>query len=146
MRHLIGLLFLLLSTVSASAAQYALVNVASNAVVERRDFATTPPDVSRKGIKWLPVVAVDPAFDSTTQNRSGPVTTVNASQVTDTWTVVNKTPAEIDDDKAGQISRLNVATFRALCHLKNETRRLSTPSLPAWTQAECATAFKGLLP
>lgn len=62
-----------------------------------------------KALGWLPVVLVDPAFDGTTQVRTGPVggqmgdaVTANADNVTVTYSVRDKTAQEIDDEKDEQ--------------------------------------------
>lgn len=129
----------------ARAGEYVLLD-GQNTILQRGGFDTRPPDPVGKGWRWFPVFRTDPPYDAATQVKTGPVTTIGPSDVTMVWTVRAKTAQELDDAKGDKISAIDMATFRALCHLKNETRRLSTPSLPAWTQAECLTAFKSLLP
>ncbi len=59
-----------------------------------------------KALGWLPVVLTDPAFDSATQVRTGPVggqlgdlVPVNADNVAVEFTVRNKTAQELEDEK-----------------------------------------------
>jgi hypothetical protein len=74
---------------------YVQVRLSDKAIMEQRDFAETPPDVSRKGIAWLPLAIVDPAFDPDTQVKAGPVDTVGEDAVTRVWTVRDMTADEL---------------------------------------------------
>ena len=74
---------------------YILLRLSDGAIVEERGFVEMPPDVSRKGIAWLPLVVVDPPFDPDTQVRAGPLDTVGEDAVTRTWTVRDMTSEEL---------------------------------------------------
>ena len=77
---------------------YALVTN-DDQIKEYRDHSNTPPNLPLKGLRWLPVADTNPPFNQVTQNRTGPVVTVRATEVTRVWTVANKTAGEIDADK-----------------------------------------------
>lgn len=128
---------------SASAAPYALVDQV-NAILELRDFASTPNDPTGKGWRWLPIIITDPAFDPATQVRTGPVTTVETLRVTRVWTVRAKTAQELDDDKVARIEGADAALIIAICNHENRIRVLEAKA--QITLAQCKAALKGLLP
>lgn len=75
--------------------EYALVftNNGEKSVKKYRDFAGTPPVLRGKPLVWLPVIEVNPdAADD--QIKTGPVISINANDVTRTWTVRSETFAE----------------------------------------------------
>lgn len=106
--------------------EYALINLSSNELIERRFFNEVPPDVSHKGIKWLPLTVIRPACDVYTQVEEGPVITINATDVTITYTVRNLTPEELYTKKFNEInSELFGAgkfTGTAQLYVLNQTR------------------------
>ena len=126
---------------------------APTVVVERRmiDVAAIP---EQKRGWWFPVVSVgkDDAFDGATQIKSGPVTTIEASRVVDTWTVRAKTQAELDaeataaaDAKTLQINdNVNAMVGKALFKIVNEIRTLQ--SQPVLTPAQFKTWFRAQQP
>lgn len=59
-----------------------------------------------RGIGWLPVRYVDPAFDPETQVRTGPVLVVDTDEVVGTYTVRDKTAQELDDEKDAEATGL----------------------------------------
>lgn len=139
----IALIIFLLSSISATAAEYALVDQA-NAILERRDFAATPNDPTGKGWRWLPVVITKPAFDPTTQVQTGPVITVEASRVTAVWTVRNKTAQELDDEKTERVNAVDFLTFEVAFDHENRIRALEAKA--AITRAQFKAALKARLP
>lgn len=162
MKKLVLALVLIAVTSAANAAEYAAVQ--SGVILERRDFASAPPDMTRKGFTWLPVIRTDPDYDATTQVKTGPVTAINATDVTDVWTVRPKTTQELDADKAAAIAGITVAIIRALCNHENRLRDLQrfaradnnaqavtagipTPANSATlTIDECKTLLQSLIP
>ena len=123
-------------------AEYALIEIATNAIREFREFAETPPDVTRKGVKWLPVVVTfPPATD--TQVREGPITTVEAERVTRVWTVRDKTAAEIDAEKEGYLNDLERLGFEIDFDHENRLRVLE--GRPTVTAAQFRAALKARL-
>jgi hypothetical protein len=74
---------------------YVQIRLSDKAIMEQRDFAEPPPDVSRKGIAWLPLVIVDPSFDPDAQVKAGPVDTVGEDAVTRAWSVRDMTADEL---------------------------------------------------
>ena len=75
--------------------------VENGLVAERRiiDISSVP---AHKQEMWKLVVSVgkDAAFAPATQIKTGPITTITATEVVDTWTVRNKTQGELADDAA----------------------------------------------
>lgn len=83
-------------------------------IVERRmiDVATIP---AHKASWWRPVVIVgNDAFDSLTQKKTGPVTTIEANQVIDTYSIVSLTAQEISDRKDAAVNGLNGSDYKPL--------------------------------
>lgn len=128
-------------------AEYARV-VAGN-VVELRQFAAPPPNMSRKGFVWLPVEVTDPPFNPTTQLRSGPVVTVEVDKVTRVWTVVDMTSQELDDRKQEQVDQRLVVTpmdkalLTLIFNMLNDVRVLKGQG--TITLAQFKNALKGLM-
>ena len=122
-------------------------------VVERRriDLATVAP---HKKSWWREVVSVgkDAAVNPDTQIKEGPVTTITATQVVDTWTVRDKTQAELDADtaakeaeKTSQIDRdVNAMVGKALFKIVNEIRVLQSQA--TLTPAQFKTWFRNQQP
>jgi len=95
--------------------------------------------------KWLPAPVVSPpAYDPETQKRNGPFYTVGVTEVTESWSVVAKTPQEIDDDKTQKILSISIAMLKALCDHENRIRALESKS--AITENQCKNGLKALLP
>lgn len=99
---------------------------APTVIAERRmiDVATIPPN---KVSWWRPIVEVgNDAFDPLTQKKTGPVTTIEANQVVDTYTVVSLTEQEISDNKDAALAALNgslyAALAKALLAMENDNR------------------------
>lgn len=103
--------------------EYALIEIATNTIREYRDFAEAPPDVTRKGVRWLPVAVTDPA-QTATQVKEGPVITVEAKQVTRVWTVREKTSGEIDADKEAYLNSIDMLGFQIDFDHENRIRAL----------------------
>lgn len=58
------------------------------------------PDAPHKGIEWLPAPKADvPAYDPATQVLEAPTVEIGKDVVTETYTVRDKTPAEIEAAK-----------------------------------------------
>jgi hypothetical protein len=118
---------------------------APGVIVERRmiDVATIPP---HKASWWRPVVeAGNDPIDPATQIKTGPVTTIEATRVLDTYTIRNKTAQELDDDKAARIDSMNgqQALIKVLHNLHNRIRTLEGQS--THTLAQFKNAIKSLL-
>lgn len=116
-------------------------------VVERRmiDVAIIP---QHKASWWRPVVVIgDDAFDPLTQKKTGPVTTIEANQVVDTYSVVALTAQEISDRKDAAVSSINGAgfmpVFKAMFNLNNRVRALE--GQPALTVSQFKASIKALL-
>jgi hypothetical protein len=88
-----------------------------NSIVERRmiDLANVP---EHKQSWWRPVVVVgDDAFDSLTHKKTGPVVTIEANQVVDTFSVVALTAEEISARKDVAVNGLNNSDYKPLLQI-----------------------------
>lgn len=122
---------------------YVQVRLADNAIGEKRDFASAPPDMTRKGFVWLPLVVTDPAFDPSTQVRTGPVETVGQGSVSRVWTVRDMTSDELDALKGATVDAMDMLAFKVLFNHENRIRALENK--PAVTAAQFKTALKALI-
>jgi hypothetical protein len=60
-----------------------------------------PPDPGGKGWDWRPApVVARPVYDPAVQVLSGPTYTVGPTEITEVWTLRDKTAQELADDKA----------------------------------------------
>jgi hypothetical protein len=122
---------------------YALVGIADDTILDMRDFADVPPDLTRKGIRWLPVAVTDPAFDPATEVKAGPVLTVEADRVTRAWTIRRMTAEEADAARTSAVDSLDALAFRIAFNHENRLRALE--GKPAATTQQFRTALKALL-
>ena len=122
---------------------YALVQLSDSAVLDTRDFAGIPPDVTRKGIQWLPLVVTDSAFDPATQVRTGPVDTVGKDAVNRVWTVRAKSAGELDADKGASVDAMDAVAFKVLLNHENRLRALEGKRTA--TAAQFKAALKAFL-
>jgi hypothetical protein len=127
-------------------ARYALIRP-DNTI---KDFAhdgrggIDPSVRTKPGYRWVPAPeAQRPAYDPETQVIEGPVRTVGASEVTETYSVRAKTAAELDADKDAKISIMDRAQLRVLFNHENRIRALEGKQ--AITQAQFVAAVKALL-
>lgn len=130
----------------AEAARCALIESGALKRLEFFEVACPPNPAGKPQFVWKPSpVVTPPSFDPVTQVRTGPTYVVGANSVTESYEVRSKTAQELDDDKTAKVNEMNLAVFKALCHLKNEVRT-KVDSMSAWTDAQCRNAFKNLLP
>lgn len=120
---------------------FALVRPDSS--VDRRSQNIDPNVQTKPGFRWLPVDSIDPPYDSATQVKTGPVTTVEAARVLDTWTVRAKTAGEIDGEKDRTISRIDALQFAVSFDMENRVRVLEAK--PQITAAQYRAALKARL-
>jgi hypothetical protein len=94
-------------------AKYALV-APDNTIIEFRNYDSPPNAVTESTIKprLMPVVLQDVVFDTISEVKVGPVYTVLATQVNETYTKRAKTQGEIDIMKEAKIRELQAETFR----------------------------------
>lgn len=118
--------------------------VMDGTIREDRDFAAAPPDMSRKGFKWLPYVDTDPPFDPATQLRTGPVVAVRVNDVTRVWTVRAKTAPELDTEKDGEINTIRFLQFEVAFDMENRVRVLEGKAVI--TKSQYRNALKARLP
>ena len=121
--------------------------IENGAVAERMviDMLGIP---AHKSAMWKPVVFVgkDDAVDPIAQVKVGPVTTITATEVVDTWTVRAKTQAELDADAVAVSTRVKDSvenvTGKVLFKMMNAIRVLQgqAPFTPAqfrtWFEAQ----------
>lgn len=86
-------------------AKYGLIKTSDNSIVKEADSTRefrdgNPPTLQpNKGLKWLPVVLVEPPVDNSIEIKADPVIVVTATEITKTWTVRAKTALELSDEK-----------------------------------------------
>ena len=106
------------------ASHYILLRNSDDHVLEEADstrFRKTgvPPVLkSEKGIRWLDLVVVNPAQD-VDQIKEGPTVDITDTTYTRTWTVRDKTAAEITSD-ANQVVGNFLTQFRGLIDALND--------------------------
>jgi len=120
---------------------YALIK--PDNTIDRRADNIDPTVQVRSGYRWIPVETTMPSYDPATQVRTGPVTTVEETRVTDVWTVRAKTAAELDADKDIQINDLDIVAFKVLFNHENRIRALENKA--AITATQFKTGVKALL-
>lgn len=125
---------------------YALV-LDGSTVSERKmlDLATIP---AHKKYLWRPVEEVgNDTFDPLTQKKTGPVTTIEATRVVDTYTVASLTAQEISDAKDAAVNSLNGSLYSALAKvlLNHENRIRALESKGPVTMAQFKGGVKALL-
>lgn len=102
-----------------------------------------PNAKTRTGWKWLPFVEVKPNYDSATQVRTGPVRTITATEVTDTWTVRDKNTSETDAEKDEVIAAIDKLQFLIAFDIENRIRVLESKG--QITAAQYRAALKARL-
>ena len=116
--------------------------VVSGGLIVLRNFnGGCPPDPSGKPeFKWLlaPITTI-PNYYPATQILTGPFYSVGETEVSESYTVTDKTAQQLDDDKTAAIDGIPQPILLALCYLNNAVG-------PDLTEAQCKTLFKGLLP
>lgn len=122
--------------------EYALIETLTNTLREYRNLETQPPDLPHKNLRWLPVVVVNPT-STDAQVKEGPVVTVEAEQVTRVWTVRDKTPQEIDDDKTAQVDAMGEVAIKGMLETQNVWR--VSVGLPVITEAQLRANLKSYI-
>lgn len=75
--------------------EYALINLVNNEILEKRSFSEQPPDISQKGVRWLPIITTRPPCDTDSQVEEGPFITVTSDQVTIVYTIRTLTQEQL---------------------------------------------------
>lgn len=110
-----------------------------------RELPEKPPDLPHKGIRFLPVpVVTPPTSNPETELVSGPIYTVEATEVVEGWSKRALTAPEIDAAKDLKLQGLAVAIFEALFFLLNEVRVLKGQA--PLNRGQARAAFKALIP
>ena len=123
-------------------ANFALVR--PDNTVDRRSSSVSPDVQTKPGWRWLPVnESGNSAFDPETQKKTGPVTTVEATRVLDTFTVSSLTAQELSDIKDAKISRIDMLQFAVMFDMENRMRVYEAK--PALTAAQYRAALKARL-
>lgn len=123
-------------------ALYALVDPTN--LINRYDANVDPSVKTKTGWRWLIVVDTNPDYNSATQVKTGPVITINQTNVTRVWTVRDKTAGELDDDKTENVtSSFNTIIGKVLFNHENRIRALEGKA--AITAAQFITAIKALV-
>ena len=123
--------------------RYALVNAAGDIKIIREDV--DPAVQTKAGWRWIPVEQVgrDAAFDAETEIKSGPVVTVEASRVVETWSVRAKTAAELDRQK--DAAAQGFGRIEGLVAFNHENRLRALEGKAALTPVQFRAALKAML-
>lgn len=112
--------------------QYALINITTNEIVEQRTFGEQPPDISHKGVRWLPIVVIRPPCNIDTQIEEGPVITVTSDQVLVVYTVRSLTQEQIRQKLFTQLDNQlfgkDIFTGQCLLFVYNDNRQSQNKS------------------
>jgi hypothetical protein len=85
-------------------ANHILLRNSDDVILEEVDgdkrFRSGKPPILKpeKGLRWLPLIIVDPPFDLTTQNRTGPVDVLTVTELTRTFSISAKSATEMQDE------------------------------------------------
>jgi hypothetical protein len=145
MRAIAFVVFLIVSQSALAAdVRCALVN-SKDAILEfRQHHDVCPPDLPAKDWRWLSApIATPPSYDANTQVLEGPTRTVEASAVTESYTVRSKTAEELNADKESRLNSLAVFVLKHLCDHESRIRVLEGKS--AITFEQCREAIKAAL-
>ena len=121
--------------------EYALVG--PNSEIRVTSTSVDPTVATRPGWKWLPVEVTDPPYDPSSQVKEGPVLSVLADRVTRIFTVRAKTAGEIDADKDGVVSAMDMLVFKVLFSHENRVRALEGKA--AITAPQFRAALKAMI-
>lgn len=120
--------------------QYACIK--DGAIIERRYFDDPPPDVSRKGLTWLPVeIVIDPIGAG--QVYDPMITTIAVDKVTIRQPARDMTANEISAAKDSQLNAIDKLVFEETFQLRNAIRALQ--SLAPLTAAQYKALIKARL-
>lgn len=121
--------------------------VVSGAVERYKEYTEAIDTAAIRHINGEPmlreVIDIDQPYNSNTEVKTGPVVTINPTQVTRVWTVRGKNAGELDADKDAEIDRQQRVLLRIILNHENRTRTLE--SRPPITMVELKAAIKGLL-
>lgn len=74
--------------------EYGLIDIKTQEIIERKTHEQQPPDVSHKGIMWLPLSITRPSFDSNIQKELPPSITISDTSIEIVYQVVDLTEQE----------------------------------------------------
>lgn len=105
--------------------RYFLIKTSDNSIVQMKD---TPVDLTaqtKPGYKWLSgALTGKPSYDPETEIVEGPIFTVNANDVTESWNKRLLTAPELDANKTTKISTFDVLQFKVMFDIENRVRVL----------------------
>jgi hypothetical protein len=129
--------------------EFAIID--SGVIVAFRDLDDVPSLEGKPYRVILPVETTNPAFNSATQVRTGPVITIEATRVTRVWTVTNKTAQQLTDEAnasrdaaVAQLDQLEDMLRAVLLVLKDEFNRHSDYAAAVKAQTALATSLANL--
>jgi hypothetical protein len=104
---------------------------------------------NHKKMWWRPVIVVgDDAFNPLTHKKTGPVTTIEETQVVDTYSVVCLTTQELTDQKSAAVESVN-GSFKPILKIlldhENRIRDRQNPPQSPLTMAQFKAPWKELL-
>lgn len=107
--------------------EYALIEISSNKILEKRFFEEIPLDVLHKGIKWLPINITRQSCDLNSQIEELPITTITNNSVEIVYPIKNLSFEEIRAKKFNEINNqffgANIFFGIVLLNIYNEFRK-----------------------
>jgi len=101
-------------------------------VTERARYDSPPLVQTKPGYRWLPYVVVNADYDSSTQERTGPVRVISDTEVTDTFTIRNYTADELaasaEANKVAYVDSIDRLQFLVMFDMENRVRVLEGKS------------------
>lgn len=127
----------------------ALIYPSAPTVIADRRMIDTSLIPSHKASWWRPIVVVgNDAFDPLTQKKTGPVTTIEETQVVDTYTISSLSAPELAAAKTAAVEGINgqfKPILKILLDHENRIRDQHAPPQTALNMADFKTYIKALL-
>jgi len=121
--------------------RHALINPTNQ--IDRFAENVDPNVQTKPGWKWLRAdPATPPSFDPETQMREGPTYVIDASAVTESYSLRALTAQELSERKDGQVSAVTKVLAAALFDAVNDIRALKVPAQAALTKAQFTAYLK----
>ena len=122
--------------------RYALINPEGR--IDTVAVNIDPAVQTKKGWRWLPIeTQAQPAFDPETQAVIGPIVTVEAARVVESYTVRSRSADEIEADRIRRVDGMSKIEFEIAFGVENRLRALEAK--PALKRGEYRAELAKLL-
>lgn len=103
--------------------RYALIN--PEGAIDRVAVNIDPAVQTKRGWRWLPIeTQAQPSFDHETQAIIGPIVTVEANRVVESYTVRSRSADEIEADRIRRVDGMSKIEFEIAFGVENRLRAL----------------------